>query len=41
MRICRRPVKRAAKDAAETLEGWEAAHRVRIEQILRAKGFEG
>jgi 4-hydroxy-4-methyl-2-oxoglutarate aldolase len=32
---------RAAKDAAETLESWEAAHRARIEQILRAKGFEG
>jgi len=32
---------RAARDAAETLESWEAAHRARIEQILRDKGFEG
>ncbi len=31
---------RAAKDAAETLEQWEAAHRARIEEILRSKGFE-
>ena len=30
---------RAAKDAAETLESWEAAHHARIEQILRSKGF--
>lgn len=30
---------RAAKDAAETLETWEAAHRARIEEILRTKGF--
>ena len=30
---------RAAKDAAETLESWEAAHRARIEAILRSKGF--
>jgi regulator of RNase E activity RraA len=30
---------RAAKDAAETLDAWEAAHRARIEGILRAKGF--
>ena len=32
---------RAARDAAETLETWEAAHRARIEEILRAKGFTG
>lgn len=30
---------RAAKDAAETLESWEAAHRARIEAILQSKGF--
>ncbi len=30
---------RAAKDAAETLEQWEQAHRAKIEGILRAKGF--
>lgn len=32
---------RAAKDAAETLESWESAHRARIDEILRAKGFTG
>jgi 4-hydroxy-4-methyl-2-oxoglutarate aldolase len=32
---------RAAKDAAETLESWEAAHRSRIDDTLRSKGFEG
>jgi regulator of RNase E activity RraA len=32
---------RAAKDAAETLESWEAAHRARIEEILRQQGFTG
>jgi len=32
---------RAAKDAAETLESWEAAHRARIDDILRKKGFTG
>ncbi|MDQ5851710.1 MAG: RraA family protein [Chloroflexota bacterium] len=32
---------RAAKDAVETLDSWEAAHRARIEQILGDKGFEG
>lgn len=31
--------KRAARDAAETLESWEAAHRARIEEILRKKGY--
>lgn len=32
---------RAAKDAAETLAEWEAAHRAKIDAILREKGFEG
>jgi 4-hydroxy-4-methyl-2-oxoglutarate aldolase len=32
---------RAAKEAAETLDAWEAAHRARIEQILRQKGIAG
>jgi 4-hydroxy-4-methyl-2-oxoglutarate aldolase len=32
---------RAARDAAETLETWEAAHSARIEEILRSKGFVG
>lgn len=32
---------RAAKDAAETLDGWEASHRARIEELLRRKGFAG
>ena len=30
---------RAAKDAAETLEAWEASHRARIDEILRKKGY--
>jgi 4-hydroxy-4-methyl-2-oxoglutarate aldolase len=30
---------RAAKDASQTLEEWETAHRARIEAILRQKGF--
>jgi 4-hydroxy-4-methyl-2-oxoglutarate aldolase len=30
---------RAAKDEAQTLEDWEEAHRTRIEEILRQKGF--
>jgi len=30
---------RAARDAAETLDAWEAAHRTRIAEILRQKGF--
>jgi 4-hydroxy-4-methyl-2-oxoglutarate aldolase len=33
--------KRAQKDAAQTLDQWEAAHRSRIEEILRNKGFTG
>lgn len=32
---------RAKKDADQTLEEWEAAHRARIEEILRRKGFTG
>jgi len=32
---------RAAKDAAVTLEEWEAAHHARIEAILQSKGFKG
>lgn len=32
---------RAAKDASETLAQWEAAHRAKIDAILREKGFEG
>jgi regulator of RNase E activity RraA len=30
---------RAARDAAETLDEWEAAHRLRVEAILRDKDF--
>ena len=32
---------RAAKDGAETLDAWEAAHRARIDEILRRKGYAG
>lgn len=32
---------RAKKDAGQTLEEWEAAHRARIDEILRKKGFTG
>ena len=32
---------RAARDAELTLEQWEAAHRARIDEILRKKGFSG
>ena len=32
---------RAAKDAVETLEAWEKAHRARIDEILRRKGVTG
>jgi 4-hydroxy-4-methyl-2-oxoglutarate aldolase len=32
---------RAATDAQETLESWEAKHRTRIEAILHMKGFIG
>ncbi|MER6563513.1 RraA family protein [Streptomyces sp. NPDC001027] len=30
-----------AKEAGETLDMWEKAHRTRIDEILRAQGFEG
>ncbi len=30
---------RAEKDAAQSLDEWEAVHRARIEEILRQKGF--
>lgn len=33
--------KRAVKDAAETLEDWEADHHARIEAILKSKSFKG
>ncbi|MDK0522862.1 RraA family protein [Streptomyces sp. ML-6] len=33
--------KKAAKEAGESLDAWEAAHRARIDDILRANGFEG
>jgi regulator of RNase E activity RraA len=39
--ILQHAVAKAAKDAAETLESWEAQHRARIEEILRRKGFSG
>jgi len=32
---------RLAKEAGETLDAWEEAHRARIDQMLREKGFEG
>ena len=31
---------RLAKEAAEGLDAWEAAHRARVEQILAERGFE-
>jgi regulator of RNase E activity RraA len=39
--ILRAAQARAKKDAAQTLEEWEVAHRARIEEILRTKGFAG
>ncbi|MEU4878258.1 RraA family protein [Streptomyces sp. NPDC021608] len=30
-----------AKEADETLDDWERAHRTRIDEILRSQGFEG
>lgn len=30
-----------AKEAAETLDVWEAAHRGRVEKILAERGFTG
>ncbi|MFI5820627.1 RraA family protein [Streptomyces rishiriensis] len=32
---------RLAEEAAQTLDDWEKAHRTRIDEILRAQGFEG
>ena len=32
--------KRAAKEANQSLQEWEAAHHARIEEILKAKGFQ-
>jgi regulator of RNase E activity RraA len=32
---------RVAKEAAETLDEWEVAHRARIEATLRQHGFDG
>lgn len=33
--------RKAAKEAAETLDDWEAAHRARVEAALAKGGFEG
>jgi 4-hydroxy-4-methyl-2-oxoglutarate aldolase len=38
-RVLKAAQARTAKDAAETLESWEASHRARIDDILRKKGF--
>ncbi len=38
-RVLKAAQTRAAKEAAETLEAWETAHRARIDDILRKKGF--
>ncbi len=38
-RVLKAAQARAAKDAAETLESWEAVHHARIDDILRKKGF--
>jgi len=32
---------RAAKDAEQSLDAWEAAHRAKIEEVLRRKGIAG
>ncbi|MFD4877727.1 RraA family protein [Streptomyces sp. NPDC058420] len=32
---------RLAKEAAESLDAWEAAHRARVDELLRAGGFQG
>ncbi|WP_394845340.1 RraA family protein [Pendulispora brunnea] len=37
--ILREARKRADKEASETLDAWESAHRSRVEEILRTKGF--
>jgi 4-hydroxy-4-methyl-2-oxoglutarate aldolase len=38
--VLREATARAAKDATQTLDAWESAHRSRIEAILRSKGFD-
>lgn len=38
--ILRKAQSRAEKDAATSLEQWEPAHRAKIEEILRSKGFQ-
>ena len=40
-RVLRDALARSAKDAAETLETWEAVHQQRTEEILRNTGFDG
>ncbi|MCX4812725.1 RraA family protein [Streptomyces sp. NBC_01239] len=32
---------RLAKEAGESLDAWEAAHRARVDELLRAGGFQG
>lgn len=32
---------RLAKEAAESLDAWETAHRARVDELLRAGGFQG
>ncbi len=39
--ILARAQAKAAKDGAETLDAWEAAHRARIDEILRRKSYAG
>ena len=39
--VLRAAQKRAAKEAAQTLDEWVASHRARVEEILRQKGFAG
>ncbi len=39
--VLRKAQTRAAKDASESLEAWEAAHHTRIDAILKEKGFTG
>jgi len=40
-RVLKAAQARAAKDASETLDSWEASHRARIDDILHKKGFTG
>jgi regulator of RNase E activity RraA len=37
--VLREAQARAERDARQTLDEWEVAHRARVEQILRSKGF--